>query len=713
MQNAAVSTKKKKEGPPVFSPQEDGGKVKCKILMKMSPAGNGAFAWYDLTDTKAASQPQSFSAAVANAKWKVLNTNAGYFMGNENSAVFFNPPAADAKAIEASRDPAKILLATMAKLIGDMSTALASSEWMAQFHPGGSNALSDNWIDAWNGVPVVDLPIPVNILGESGDRLQVWQGSDRNGATLYTGSRQDENNMQTAKFIPSHVDPDRLLNSVKSGLAALHATLDYQYSTLLMEVNRYLDDIRKNGHEGLFKDTAYAGVKEANRLYVTEQLGIYLSYVHGQIEFAYNQAKAQGGILHSTTPEVYDGLSLDDITKLRDDLSLRIVDLMPQKTSLFIKAPTKLHKAFQIKKGVALLPSPSDAITKINTTARYRTQRGGATINDALDAFAIALRISMPPTPADPMFLQFANMIPSAAAAPVAAPVELGDGEAPLPIDFGALFVPPDAATITRARDILNDIHEPMLLHEKWDVMSTIWGARGKLDRLIDQKLWDEIQNSYQIDQDADENLSSDAENLQSIINSPPSIAPTPATNDTLADAALINFHFVRYGERVGGELPERFSSDIPVPGSEEEEEEDAAAAAAAAPYPYRGFLAEHHPTLGTSGPGRSKTGGPLDPSSSASSSSSAYAAVLRTAQQSWKEKHPAPAAPAAAAAEAEQMDLGRPRRKSMGALGTLGVKRPLPEAEAEVKDDEEIPLTQPKGGHRKTYRRRRLPKLL
>ena len=224
--NTAMDSTKKAGS---FNPQKDGGKVKCKILMKMSPAGNGAFAWYDLTDTSAASQPRSFTAAVESAKWTVLNMNAGYFMGNDKSAKLFDP----------AMDPAKILLATLAKLIGDMSTALASSAWMAQFHPGGTSAISNDWFDAWTGAVALNRQIP--ILGESGDRLQVWQGSDRNGATLYTGSRQDETKLQTARFTPSEVDPEQQRRFMEGRLQSLHDTLDNQYSELLANVNTYIE----------------------------------------------------------------------------------------------------------------------------------------------------------------------------------------------------------------------------------------------------------------------------------------------------------------------------------------------------------------------------------------------------------------------------------------------------------------------------------------
>jgi len=733
--DAAMDGKKAEKG---FSLQQEGGKVKCKILMKMSPTGNKAFAWYDLTDTKAASQPRSFSDAVANAKWKVLNTNAGYFMGNEKSAVLFTP-GTDPKAIEASKDPAKILLATMAKLIGDMSTALASSAWMAQFHPGGDNQISKNWIDAWTGVDVVvGIPRPVNILGESGDRLQVWQGSDRNGATLYTGSRQDANKLQTATFIPSRVDPDRLLNYIKAGIAVFHATLDNQYSTLLAEVNTYIDNNRERGHEGLFADTAYVGVKETNRPYVKEQLGIYLSYVHEQINSAYNQARAPGGILDRSRPDGdYAGLSANDIKNLRDELSLHIVDLMPQKTSLFIKEPTcdrdghctggKLHKVFQIKKGVALLPSPSDAITKINTTARYKTQRGGATTNDALDAFAIALRISMPPNPEDPMFLQFAKMIPPDPAAPVADPLELDDGASPPRIDFRALFVLPGPAAIQRAGQILNAIHEPMLLHEKWYVMDDMWGSHEPIDPGADEELWNEIINSYQIAQDAEENLKSDDENVRSIIDAPSGIETTPATMDTIADRDFIYSHFVPYGVgELGGGLPEQFSSDIAGAGTRmssasaaaaaADEGEDASsamaadrgsAAAAAAPYPHRGFLAQPHVSLGMSG--RSNTGGP-----SSSSSSSSAALLGKAVLEARERRRSLPGL------------SGTKRRLSKTGLNTFADLAPAP-APAPGAEEAAVVMNSSassssasassssalgKGG-RKTYRRRRLPKLL
>ena len=539
-----------------FNDQKDGGKVKCKILVKMSPAANRNFAWYDLTDVETASRPNSFSAAVASAKWKVLNTNAGYFMGNENSAGLFTPDA----------DPTKVLLATIAKLIGDMTTALASSDWMAKFHPGGENAISNDWIDAWTGM--VAFSGPIHILGESGDRLQVWQGADRNGATLYTGSRQNENKMQTATFIPGQVDPGQQRRFMEGKLQFLHDTLDNQYSTLVAEVNTYIQDVTDNGPRGLFNETAYANVKGGNYPYVTTNLLNYLYSVRSQIAAVYDEVKAEGRILDQTHPDKYHSLKDEDINGLHDVLSMQIVDLMPQKTSFFIKEPTKLHKAFQIMKGHAVLPSPSDAITKINTTARYRTQSGGARFDEALDAFAIALMIPMPLDPADPMFLQFANMIPSAVAAAAAAvaPRELGENDAlPLPpIDFAALNVKPSPETITRAAGILNAIREPIPLYKKWNAMKRIWGGVDEAFDDKDIRLSKEIKDSIQIEYDAYLNNAADIENLANIVRSRV-VLPTQATADTADDLNLIRNHFIPYGVRIEGPIHASFSSDIKV----------------------------------------------------------------------------------------------------------------------------------------------------
>ena len=687
-----------------FNDQKDGGKVKCKILVKMSPAGNGNFAWYDLTDVETASRPKSFSAAVASAKWKVLNTNAGYFMGNENSASLFTP----------DEDPTKVLLATIAKLIGDMTTALASSDWMAQFHPGGAKAISNDWIDAWTGEVAFSEPIP--ILGESGDRLQVWQGADRNGATLYTGSRQDENKMQTATFMPGQVDPEQQLLFMKGKLRFLHDTLDNQYSTLLAQVTTYMQDVTSRGHEGLFKDTAYVDVKDGNYRYVKDNLLKYLGDVSSQILAVYNEVKAEGGILDRTDLDTYTSLTYEQIKGLHDVLSMQIVDLMPQKTSFFIKEPTKLHKAFQIMKGRAVLPSPSDAITKINTTARYRKQSGGARSDDALDAFAIALRIPMPLDPADPMFRQFANMIPSAAApaAPAAAPQE-----PPQAIEFPALIVIPNDETIARAAGILNAIREPIHLHEKWDVMKSKWGGVDEAFDNKDTQIWDEIENSRQIAEDAADNIISDENNALSIKNSPRSITPPSETNDTPDAENFIRSHFVPYGARVNTTLPDWFSSDIVASDVPALAPEVISVKRSATSRFLTGPRSKDPLELfrGIPGPGSAHPPGspppvstfwglsppPVSASASSSSSSSSPGAPPPIGRSKSSGKpYVVVMAPRASPAQ-------------VAALTPLsGVKRPRGLVTGAPKYTPDHPVTpRARGGHRKTFRRRRLPKLL
>jgi len=552
MQNAAVSTKKKK-GELVFSPQEDGGKVKCKILAKVSPAGNGAFAWYDLSDTDATSHPQSFSTAVATAKWKVLNTNAGYFMGNEKSAEIFVEGA----------PPIKVLLATLAKLIGDMSTALASSEWMALFHPGGRNEISEKWIDAWTGSDVDDLVLPVNILDESGDRLQEWQGSDRNGATLYTGSRQDDNNMQTARFRPSPlgIAPDALLRITKANLQHLRSSIFDQYSELVANLNGYIE---RPGPDGEFAGF-YEGVPPAKHPIVSGNLTTYLTHVRGRILNFFDTV-----VDPELLRQIDRVMATNDVKQIKaysDILRLQIVDKVPQKTSFFTK-PGKLHKAFQIANGQAVLPSPYDAMTTILTRARYGMRGGAATVDDALDAFAIALRIPMLARRSDPMFLQLAAMYPPVADPPVADPAV----EPPGVITFEFNKVPtPAADKIENTVQLLTAIRQGIPLHEKWKIMKTAWGVVADADadamdqdaEHSDNQLWDEIADSVQIHADAKDNMETDTENLGLIMASEV-VEPNESTTNDRLEKKLLNGHFVRYGRRMGGfRLPDAFSGDI------------------------------------------------------------------------------------------------------------------------------------------------------
>jgi len=602
--DAAMDSKRRAKS---FNPQKDGGKVKCKILVKMSPAANGNFAWYDLTDTGTAPRPQSFGAAVAAAKWKVLNMNAGYFMGNENSEELFTP----------DEDPAKVLLATIAKILGDMTTAIASSEWMARFHPGGPNAVSPRWFDAWTGGEAPDVQVPIDVLGESGDRLQIWQGSDRNGATLYTGSRQDENKMQIATFTPGNkgLDPAALRQTMINKLDAMLSTMDNQYSTLLAEIDKYIASPKAE------LPMAYDGVKPDREVNVTSELGVYLQDVKNRVLGIYETIKTQ--VLEKTQTVIASG---DDaaIKKTHDDLMLEIVELMPQKTSFFI-GQNRLHKAFQIARGYAVRPSPNDAITKINTRARYG-MGGGASPNDLLDIFAVALRISMPPNPADEMFVELVGIWP--------------DRRNPSE----------DVTNLLRA------INRPIPLCKKWEAMLSMLPPPVQ-DGVppSDAQLWQEIEDSYSVYQDDIDNAFADQESL-ALIRASVVQLPTPATNDTEEVVNFIGSHFVPYGVLPRGVLPPSFSDNIVIPPS------------AAAP--------------------------PLPPPIRAPNSGEVQYAKLKGLSKSPK-------------ALSARIKTGVTLRGYPG--NRLGLKKGVPPAYR----NSFIPPPIPAGGSHKTYRRRRLPKLL
>ena len=332
----------------------------------------------------------------------------------------------------------------------------------------------------------------------------------------------------------------------------------------------------------------------------------------------------------------------------------------------------------------------------------------------------------MPPSAEDPMFLQFANMIP-VAAAPVAAPVELGDREVPPLIDFSTLFVRPGDATIEIAKTMLNEIHEPTSLVAKWIVMKGKWDIRDKgiVRKTADIELWDEILNSNQITEDTEENLISDEENVLAIIGSPPGTILPPGTNDTAADQAFVMNHFVPYGAVVNGRLPDRYSSDIQV-----------------APPVYHGFTGQFHPTMGTSG--RSVTGGPSaratgldvlaarerrksEPGLSGverRKSEPGLSGVkrrqsqtgLRTfadvAREAAAEEEAAAAAAEEAGEEMAPAAAAQPVRRPSGYGNIAGLAPPAPASDDGVVMNAPAASSARRGG-RKTHRRRRLPKLL
>ena len=539
-----------------YNPQKDGGKVKCKVLVKMRVSPDAAFAWYDLTDTDTTSRPQSFSVAVASAKWKVLNTNTGYFMGNLNSKALFTP----------TEKPIKVSAATLAKLIGDMMSVIGSSPWAMQFHPGGAHAMEGaRWLDAWSTGAAEDVPDKMPILNESGDTLENWQGMDRNAPSLFTGSPQDENKRQSATFTPGPegISPEAILDAMKVKIRRVRFLIDDQFSKLLTELDNYGKDL-----EAAFP-MAYNEVKPPNKDAVTTNLTNYLKHISAQVTNAYDVVRND---VDGRVAAAEIATSMDVLKPIHDTLVEQVVMLMPQKTSLFISG-SKLAVGFQLArtatKVYSIAPSPRDAIAKINTSARYG-MRGGGKASDMLDAFAIALRLPIAVAVEDPMFLQLVSMMARKDAVEPSDDGAGGDRNALL--DFKEMELTPDSPgikdTIPKTRMLLDTINAPRKMRDgslgdkslfrKWLEMKSIWMPGVRSDLLMttlgedyDRELLKEITRSASLDESDTENDKRDEISLKAIIASavvdPPPLTPA----DESSEAALLKQYFVAYGSRL------------------------------------------------------------------------------------------------------------------------------------------------------------------
>jgi hypothetical protein len=548
-----------------YSPQKDGGKVKCKVLVKMRVSPDAAFAWYDLTDTDTTSRPQSFSAAVASAKWKVLNTNTGYFMGNLNSKALFTP----------TEKPIKVSAATLAKLIGDMMSVIGSSPWAMQFHPGGAHAMvGARWLDAWSTGVAEDVPDKVPILNESGDTLENWQGTDRNAPSLFTGSPQDENKQQSATFTPGPegISPEAILEAMKGKTRRVKLLINDQFSNLQSELDNYGKDL-----EAAFP-MAYNEVKPPNKAAVTTNLTNYLKHISAQVANAYEVVMKY---IDDRVNAAEIATSMDVLKPIHDTLVEQVVMLMPQKTSLFISG-SKLAVGFQLARTAtnvySIAPSPRDAIAKINTSARYG-MRGGGKASDMLDAFAIALRLPIPVADEDPMFLQLVSMMARKDAVEPSDDGVGGDRNALL--DFKEMELTRDSPgikdAIPKTRKLLVAINAPRKMRDgslgdkslfrKWLEMKSIWTPGVSSDLLMttlgedyDSELLKEITRSASLDESDTENDKRDEISLKAIIASavvdPPPLTPA----DESSEAALLKQYFVAYGSKLPpGPLDERY----------------------------------------------------------------------------------------------------------------------------------------------------------
>jgi len=718
-----------------FSDQADGGKVKCKTLVKMDPTGRGNFAWYDLTDTETTSRPQTFKNALGLAKWKVLNTNAGYFMGNNNSEALFT--------VGESRE--KVLLATLAKLIGDMMTAVGSSKWVKQFHPGGDMQISLGWIPLWR-TNIAPPPGRMNILGESGDRLAIYQISDRNGAALYTGSRQDASKMQTATFTPSDegIDPATLLAGMRAKLEDIKATIDGQFSAFLETVNKYVVIVEGDSIEEKKKlfPMVYDRATRQNYDYVQRNLLTYLTRVQEDITNAYEQAKRR------VDPFITDALAkteLDEVTRLHNLLAARIVNLMPQNTSLFIGKKLALTVQLIIidadlasvlgieAKTLALRDNPRVIIDTIGVRASYGSQKGGGVEDETLEAFGFAVRVPFPlDDHTNPSFVQLCILM-----GPPPPPPPHEEGEAPKDLDFEALKpIPSDAgrdAAIRLLKNInqtieRNEYHVHLPLWEKWVIMvqTRMPGADIRdVNRRIEQtpngdydvQLFAEIMESEEVCRAERENDALEKVNVAKIRAAAVKQLPPEEYEGSIAEERyLLGRYFIGYGSRPSGLLDIRYHEDIHILDRARafREARQRRASAGDLLFLARAAPAAGPPPRATTGPGPGKYG------FSGLYSEHARSGDFPTEASRMNKKRPADAegeaAAAAAEVEAEESApraLIRRRRIGVFGLGDLPPSPPAPPGAVGVSAPSAVPKMKVDGGRYKTHRRRKLPKLL
>ena len=201
-------------------------KVQCKIIIHARLNDQSPYRWFDLSQNFEENNTgligyTLLNDALTNAKFKRSNDkNTGFFIGNANARKILEKPTDQVKPIVA-------LCIVVAKLLGDFSSALASSPTIRKTYTDGRKMY---------GNQEEPIRIPEMVIHVSGDRLCSFEALRQDADTIKTSPRN------TDGIIPIQYTPGVDANEeidYKQRFDTIKAEIIQRFNDLLIDVNAF------------------------------------------------------------------------------------------------------------------------------------------------------------------------------------------------------------------------------------------------------------------------------------------------------------------------------------------------------------------------------------------------------------------------------------------------------------------------------------------
>jgi hypothetical protein len=200
-------------------------KVQCKIIIRARLNDQSLYRWFDLSQNFEENNTgligyTLLNDALTNAKFKRSNDkNTGFFIGNANARKILEKPTDQVKPIVA-------LCIVVAKLLGDFSSALASSPTIKKTYTDGRKMYGNQEL----------ISIPEMIIHVSGDRLCSFEALRQDADTIKTSPRNTDG-IIPIKYTPG-VNSDVPID-YKQRFDTIHTEIIQRFKDLLIDVNAF------------------------------------------------------------------------------------------------------------------------------------------------------------------------------------------------------------------------------------------------------------------------------------------------------------------------------------------------------------------------------------------------------------------------------------------------------------------------------------------
>jgi len=255
-----------------------GDQVGCKVIIQASLNGKD-FRWFDLSQKfeETGNKLIGYTLrehALTNAKFKQSNArNTGFFIGNANAK----------KLLENKNlKPIVALCVVVAKILGDFSSALASSPRIKSQYTGAKKMYGQG----------EQIDTPEMIIHASGDRLCSFEALRQDADTIKTSPRNSYG-IIPIQYTPG-VNANQAIN-YKARFDTIHTEITKRFDDLLLDVNAF----------SIYKYKVDGGVVRQQNI---ENLQNYVSTLSSQITYAKGLVENYIQTIVGTDQEKYETL---------------------------------------------------------------------------------------------------------------------------------------------------------------------------------------------------------------------------------------------------------------------------------------------------------------------------------------------------------------------------------------------------------------------